>query len=143
MPQRLAAVRTVIYPASATPGRVAVYCDRSFDRNKLRTSRMGSRLPGGAFPPRPQLKTGNISRSPNGGDFGILQTASGRHSPSRGDKLRGSGALAASFGANDIAFGTDPECQWLVDCDRLDVLYLIGSLHIFLALNYNDKNHVI
>jgi len=82
MPQRLAAVRTVIYPASATPGRVAVYCDRSFGRNKLRTSRMGSRhlggggasrprraawggprsraaanwesrLPGGAFPPRP------------------------------------------------------------------------------------------
>ena len=48
---------------------------------------------------------------PNGWDFGILKTASGRHSPSRGGKLRGSGALAASFGANDIAFGTDPERQ--------------------------------
>jgi hypothetical protein len=45
------------------------------------------------------------------GDFAILQTASVRHSPSRGGKLRGSGALAASFGANDIAFGTDPDRQ--------------------------------
>ena len=53
MPQRLAAVRTAVRPATATPGRGAVYCDRSFDRNKLRTSRMGSHLPGGAFPPRP------------------------------------------------------------------------------------------
>ena len=50
MPQRLAAVRTVIYPASATPGRVAVYCDRKFGRNKLRTSRMESRHLGGARP---------------------------------------------------------------------------------------------
>ena len=45
------------------------------------------------------------------GDYAILQIASVRHLPSRGGKLRGSGALAASFGANDIAFGTDPERQ--------------------------------
>ena len=84
----------------------------------------------------PPLETGNIGIGnistfphflyPDGGDFGIIQHALVRHLLIQGDKLRASGAFAALSGANDIAFGTDSERQWLVDCDRLDVLCLIG-----------------
>ena len=82
-------------PPSAARRDASPYPCRGGPRSRA-AANWESRLPGGAFPPRPQLKTGNISRSPNGWDFGILKTASGRHSPSRGGKLRGSGALAAS-----------------------------------------------